>query len=506
MARTHDIPKSAGIGIDFGTTNSVVATSDKSRPKPRTKALLDKSSPHPSVVWYKVGGEPEVGRKAKDNILGSADATGHFFISSVKRELGKERSYSIFGAKRHATEVAAEIFSHLKADAKKNHNLEVEEAVVTIPIEFDGRARRDLRKAANLAGIHIKTFVHEPFAAIVGYCCSERSPKQLADREGETCLVFDWGGGTLDITVTRIEGRTISELATAGIPNRSGDHFDETLANFAKTEFIERNQIAVEQFVLQPGTKDRLRRECELGKIKLSEEDELMIGLMDFYRSNGKPFNLEEFINREKFEELIQADVNDAMAKVDHVLERAGLRSTDIDLALLIGGTSRIPRIQKEMSDRFGTRMVRVENADSIIAEGAAIVDALNLHPVLARPICIELSDGKPYEIFKAGSLAKPESCTKKVALFCTDNRDGQARLIVKEGFGPNNANFVTKCVVPVAVCDSIPKPYNHERVTANFLLDEDLVLKISAVGAINPQVAEAEIHDLCFALKLFEE
>ena len=446
-----------GIGIDFGTTNSIVARSIRANPKPHTVALLtSEGKPHPSVVWYSAGGEPKVGRIAKDNIYGYSEAPGNMFIPSIKRSLGKDLSFSIFGTKHHTTDVAAEILRHLKTDAQANHDLDVASAVVTIPVDFDGRARRDLRRAANKAGIHIKTFVHEPFAAIVGFCFSEREPRQLSERNGETFLVFDWGGGTLDITVSRIEGDTISELATAGISNRSGDHFDETLANFAKSEFMNRHQIAVDQFVIQPSTKDRLRTECESGKIILSEDYDVMIALSSFYRGDDRVFSLEELVTRERFGALIQRDVVEAMVQVDKVLETAGLRPSDIDVAMLIGGTSRIPCVRKEMHDRFGTKIAQVENADSIIAEGAAIIDALDLHPVLARPICLELSDGSHYEVFKAGALAKPEICSKAVALFCTDNRDGQARVIVKEGVGPYKDHFSTKCVLSVPAVDPV--------------------------------------------------
>jgi molecular chaperone DnaK len=203
---------------------------------------------------------------------------------------------------------------------------------------------------------------------------------------------------------------------------------------------------------------------------------------------------------------MIQPDVDEALATMHRVLERAGLRPTDVDLALTIGGTSRIPTIRKEMHDRFGTTMVHVKNADSVIAEGAAVVDAMNLHPVLARPICVELSDGSHYEVFKAGEIAKREICSKEVAFFCTDNRDGQARLIVKEGTGPFKDQFAPKCVLSVPVSTSLPKPYNHERVTAKFVVDDDLVLRVSAKAATQASGAEGEAYDLCFALKSFGE
>ena len=477
------------------------------KPNPRVKALLANDvRPHPSVVWYHVSEEPRVGRIAKSNILGFSEAPGNLFISSIKRSLGKGRTFSIFGSKVPAWQVASEIFRHLKHDAQQSYGTEVSSAVVTIPVNFDGRARRDLRLAAHQAGIYIKTFVHEPFAAIVGYCYSGKSNRTFQQRDGEKILVFDWGGGTLDITIGQVEGGTVTELATSGLSDRSGDHFDDLLANFAKTGFMERNRLQPDMFVLPPGTRDRLRSECELRKIDLSAEPEAMISLDGFYQVNGAYLVLDEYLSRSTFEGLIDQDVSEAMARVDQVLESAGLRSSDIDLALLIGGTSLIPRVRKEMFDRFGVKMVQITNADSIIAEGASLVDALNLHPVLARPVCIELSDGSHYEIFRAGELAKKEICTKEVALFCTDNRDGQARLIVKEGTGPFKDRFSTKCVLSVPVSPSLPRPYNHERVTARFVLDEDLVLKVSAVGAIKPEVADAEVFDLCFALRAFEE
>jgi len=354
--------------------------------------------------------------------------------------------------------------------------------------------------------VYIKTLVHEPFAAIVGHLHSGSGAAMWAEREGQTILVFDWGGGTLDITLGRMQGGTISELATRGIADRSGDHFDELLANYAKTEFMKRHRIRAEEFALQPSTNDGLKAECEAQKIFLSDHEETAISRARFYHSQGKPLDLKESVTRMAFEKLIEPDVAEAMAKVDQVLNDAGRRPTDVDLALLIGGTSQIPRVRQEMHDRFGTKLVQALRPDSVIAEGAAIVDALNLHPVLARPICLELSDGSIYEVFKAGEIAKPGICNKEVALFCTDNRDGQARLIVKEGAGPFNDRFVTKHVLTIPVSPQLPKPYNHERIIARFLIDDDLVLRISAKAATQSEPSVAEVYDLCFALKSFGE
>lgn len=505
MGRSR-LAKPDGIGIDFGTTNSVVAVSSRGDPVPRTRSLLADGLPHPSVVWYQVGHDAIVGSTAKKNMLGFADAPGNFFVPSVKRSLGKGAEVSVFGTKHPVWEVASEVFKHLKSHAAETGSVEVTNAVVTIPVDFDGRARRELRQAADHAGVFIKTFVHEPFAAVVGYLYSEKEAAKLAQREGQTILVFDWGGGTLDITVARIKGGMVSQLQNAGLADRSGDHFDNLLANHAKTEFRNRNRISAEQFVLQPSARDRLRTECELRKIDLSSKENASIQLRHFYNADARVLDLTENVTRPTFESMIEPDVEEALASMHRVLDQAGLRPADVDLALMIGGTSRIPRIRKEMEDRFGTTMIHVSNADTVIAEGAAIVDAMDLHPVLARAICVELSDGSHYEVFKAGEIANREVCSKEIAFFCTDNRDGQARLIVKEGIGPFKDRFATKCVLSVPVSPELPKPYRHERVTARFVIDEDLVLRVSAKGATQIAGAEGEVYDLSFALKSFGE
>lgn len=148
--------------------------------------------------------------------------------------------------------------------------------------------------------------------------------------------------------------------------------------------------------------------------------------------------------------------------------------------------------------------MYEIEKADAIIAEGASIVDALGLQPVLARSVNVELSDGSLYEISKAGEIANPEVCRKKVNFFCTDNRDGQAKLVIKEVAGrKSSARPFTNEVLSIPVSPDLPKPYNHERVTTDFALDYDMVLHVAAKGATQTTGARREIYKLCFGLRI---
>lgn len=493
-----------GFGIDFGTTNSLVAAY---RPKASTTTpCFEKSTalPHPSVVWYRLDEVPRVGREAKRNISGFAEVAGNAFVQSVKRYLGRNETLDIFGEKRSAKSVATDIFRFLRSDARSSYGFEVNEAVVTVPVYFDGCARRDLREAADKAGIYIKSFVHEPFAALVGYLYGGDAQQNLRDQEDKNILVFDWGGGTLDITVGQVANGRVIELSTAGISDRAGDHFDRVLGKIATRKFQDRNAVTSDQLQLTPTTKDRFYIESERCKIALSDEGTQEIELADYLRVDGKVFDLTEEINRQELEEELFPDIDQARLQVNRALEAAGLRARQVDLVLLIGGTSRIPAVQRAMRERFGCTVVNVKNSNSIIAEGAAIADALGLGPAFAASVAVELSDGTHHEVFKAGDLAKAKICNKTINFFCTDNRDGVGRLIV--GLTDSyNGKFDRKAIITLPVSPDLPRPYSHERVTANFYLDEDLVLHVDVKAATQSKGENKEIVDLRFALSAME-
>jgi len=490
-----------GVGIDFGTTNSVVAIH---HPKSRKTAVCTDratSLPHPSVVWYRLAEPPRVGREAKRQISSFADVPGNAFVQSVKRFLGHSESLDVFGARKLPRDVASDIFRYLIDDARDSHGFSIKEAIVTVPVYFDGLARRELRKAADAAGLYIKTFLHEPFAALIGYVCRHRA-EDLSQMAGQNILVFDWGGGTLDITVGRVEENRIVELATEGLSNQAGDYFDELLGNVGKRRFVEANGIPAEQFEIRSTTKDRFRAECERCKIALSSEPEKRIELGDFYRTDGRVMDLSEVVTRGDFEAEINSVADEARRRVDKALEMAGLTARQIDLALLVGGSSRIPLVKELLRERFGHAVVEVPNADSIIAEGAAMADAFDVRPAFAASVAIELSDGVPHEVFKAGDLAIPDACRKNLNLFCTDNRDGVARLVVGL-FDNASRRFERKRIITLPVNAELPKPYSHERVEASFVVDEDLVLTIDVKAATELQGAHDEIVDLRYAVSL---
>ena len=489
-----------GVGIDFGTTNTIAAIY-KTALKETQPLYSETTFPHPSVVWYKPNNSITVGVEAKKNIMGFADVEGNRFISSIKRHLGLGESISIFGHNKTASEVAAEIFKHILRDAELRYKYPLQAGVVTVPIYFDGWARRELREAANTAGFFIKSFIHEPFAAIVGYCHRIGQGLQMGSMDGRTFLVFDWGGGTLDITVAAVINGDLTELSTGGIADRAGDYFNKKLEKVAISGFREKLGASPNEL---PIASDRLLEECERAKIALSSKETESIQIAQLCHYNGRFQNINEPVTRSDFDVLIDMDVKDAMGEIEQALEVAGISSREVDIALLVGGSSRIPLLHKYLREKFGARMHEVERADALIAEGAATIDALGLQPVLARSLNVELSDGSLYEIFKAGEIANPEICHKRINFFCTDNRDGQAKLVIKELAGrKSSARPLTNEVLSIPVDSDLPRPYNHERVTADFALDDDMVLHIAARGATQTAGANCEIYKLCFGLRV---
>jgi len=488
-----------GYGIDFGTTNSVVSSvaSDDGE----AFAYLENGQPHPSVVWYSIDHDPIVGRRARENFHQYVDAPGNRFIRSVKRMLGKGHSYELVGEPRDAWEVASEIFAHLKRTVMRaTGSDDLREAVVTIPIHFDGRARNELRRGARAAGIEITTFIHEPFAAVVGYYRSQGA--DLASAPPERILVFDWGGGTLDVTLVRVADGRLEELATGGIGDIAGDHFDDAIGKWAIGRFVDRVGISPEEVRLPSRAKDVLSIESEAAKIRLSSTQQTVLLTPRVAERDGEVFDLEETLDRPTFEGLIGPDLRRALREMDGVIESARLTVAEIDRVLLIGGSSSIPLLRSEMARRFGSRVVAIQRSQTIIADGAAEVAYRGYQPYLVNSIVLRLVDRSEVTILDRQTLL-PTRVDVNRTLVCTDPRDGTARLVIAERpveSGPRES--VQAGILSVPVQEGLPKPFSNERIHAKFAIDDDLILRVLASGAATGEVARMDLYDLRFGLR----
>jgi molecular chaperone DnaK (HSP70) len=276
-------------------------------------------------------------------------------------------------------------------------------------------------------------------------------------------------------------------------------YFDEKTLRLSHHRFLESSNLTLEEAPVGATLKDRYLGRCEAAKLILSDERSADLDVTSAFRVNGKIYDVTQELSRDDFESQVGIDVRDAMSKVDSVIEEARLTARDVDLVLLIGGSSRIPMVRREIQERFGSRVVYVKNADTIIAEGAARVDYLGMLPVLARSLGVRLADGAFYELFPARTVAKPGVCAKQINFFCTDNRDGEAKLVLVEKYDGREMN---ERVLGIPVSRDLPGRYNDsERVTVDLSLDQDLILRVFGKGATQERGVSAEYHDLLFAL-----
>lgn len=506
--------KALGFGIDFGTTNSLVcAWGDALKGEPRPIAFWDKAPsgnrPHPSIVWYGPHQGAKVGREARENIGGYSTSMGHVFVSSIKRRLGRDEDVELVGgARKPAWEVASEIFRYLREHAHTHEMLRqskrvVDECVVTVPVDFNGKQRSDIRRALQRAGLKLQTFLHEPFAAMVSHFYDPND--KLNGVAGKRTLVFDWGGGTLDVCITEVtaDGSHVFEVSHDGVADRAGDEFDARLMQVLKRKLIDRSELKFEDLPLRGSTRDRLRIAAENCKIALSTKLEERVEVPSLFELFGKLHDLEETIRRDEFEEVVRPEVIEAEACVLRCLNKALLTPGLIDYVLLVGGTSNIPLVRSMMERIFGARVAVAYEPDAAIARGAAIVAAEGWIPYNVKDVGVVLSDDTLFTVLPAGQPLIA-SASKKFSFYCVDPRDGVARLQIGEHKrkGDRNISSLGDCLL-VKTHPRIRELRALDRINAQFIVSEDATLRIVAQSAGTGDQSGLDVHDLCFGLKI---
>lgn len=504
------------IGIDFGTTNSLIVAYDKKKNAFTYFNFSDRGNrpmPTSSTVWYH-DNVVDIGKIARDNINKFGDVEGHHFERSIKLKLGMAQHLNIFGSPVDPYIVAGEIISRLKETAiNKWHaektGVDMSRAVFTVPINFSGNARRDLRRAANEAGIEITTFIHEPFAAIVGYVFSKYESetntkvlRRLGALEGKHILTFDWGGGTLDITVVKVQGGKMIELGTSELTNVAGDKFDEDIALFAWNSFIDQygNKYTPEYLeTIRRKKWDRMLAIAEQCKLELSKRNS-----SDFIleRITGGNEDIDITITRSDFLRLIKDALDLACNRIDDALHEAGIQDIDIYKVLLTGGTCYIPAVKDRLIEKFGQRVAEVKNADLAIAQGAAVIAEMGWLPFLTKDIQIALSDGSYWPIFERNMpIAANKTAHNAEEFNCVDSRMKCAKVIVCEGVGQRRDKNLAVLNVPI-----LGHAKFGDELVVEADLDKNIIMTIKAHGKM--AVAQgcsirktAEVTQLCFGL-----
>jgi molecular chaperone DnaK len=345
------------VGIDLGTTNSVVSTLEAGEPAVIPNAEGARTTP--SVVGFSKAGEVLVGEVAKRQAITNPDRT----IRSVKRHMGTNWSVEIDGKKYTAQEISARILQKLKRDAEAYLGDTVSQAVITVPAYFDDAQRQATKEAGQVAGLEVLRIINEPTAAALAYGL---------DKEGgdQTILVFDLGGGTFDVSVLEIGEGVFEVKSTSGNTHLGGDDWDQRVIDWLVTSFKNDHgvDLASDKMALQ-----RLKEAAEKAKIELSAVQETTVNLPFITATNEGPLHLDYKLTRAKFQELTADLVDACKGPFEQAVKDAGLSTSDIHHIILVGGSTRMPAIQELVQSLSGKEAHKGVNPDEVVAIGAAV-------------------------------------------------------------------------------------------------------------------------------------
>jgi molecular chaperone DnaK len=366
------------IGVDLGTTNSCVAVMEGNEPVVITNSEGKRTTP--SIVGFLNGGERKVGDPAKRQAVTNPDKT----ISSIKRFMGSSFEESkgevkrvpykvvnskgtprveIDGKEYSPQEISAMVLQKMKQTAEDYLGSEVTEAVITVPAYFNDAQRQATKEAGEIAGLKVMRIVNEPTAAALAYGLDKQSKDMKI-------VVFDCGGGTHDVSVLELGEGVFEVLSTDGDTHLGGDDFDQAIIDWLVTEFKDENGIDLTKDAM---ALQRLREGAEKAKIELSSSPSTEINLPYIMPVDGIPKHLVRTLSKAKFEQLVDSLVERTIAPCKSALKNAGLKTTDIDEIILVGGSTRIPAIQEAVKKFFGKDPSKGVNPDEVVALGAAI-------------------------------------------------------------------------------------------------------------------------------------
>mgnify|MGYP002399055290 CR=1 FL=1 len=344
------------IGIDLGTTNSCVATM-----KNGTSTIIPSSTgarTTPSIVAFAKNGERLVGQPAKNQAVINSERT----IVSIKRKMGSDSKIKIDDKKYSPQEISAMILTQLKKDAEKVLGTEVKDAVITVPAYFTDSQRQATKDAGRIAGLNVVRIINEPTAAALAY--------GLDRQEDQKIMVYDLGGGTFDVSILEISKGVIEVLATSGNNHLGGDDFDNEVIKYIVNELKIKHNLNISS---DPQAKQRVREAAEAAKIELSKYNKTEILLPFIGTDKYGPVNFESTLTRDKFNEITKHLVEMTKGPVMSAIKDAGIKISEIDKVLMVGGSTRIPAVNDLVFGITGKQPFKGINPDECVALGAAI-------------------------------------------------------------------------------------------------------------------------------------
>ena len=348
------------IGIDLGTTNSCVAVVEGGKPVVITNAEGERTTP--SVVAFTKDGERLVGGAAKRQLATNSGRT----VSSIKRHMGSDYRVHIDGKDLTPQEISAMILAKIRRDAESYLGEPVTEAVITVPAYFDDSQRKATQDAGRIAGLNVLRIINEPTAAAVAYGLDNEASQKI--------LVYDLGGGTFDVSIIEIEDGTFTVLATGGDTHLGGDDFDQRIVEYAVAEFKKSDRIDLSR---DPAAMGRLKEEAEKAKKELSAAPSAQLNLPFIAVGKDGPHHLDISLSRPQFEMMTGDLLARTVAPVQNALRDAGISASQLGKVLLVGGSTRMPAVERQVKELLGCEPSHSLNPDECVAMGAAVQGGL---------------------------------------------------------------------------------------------------------------------------------
>ncbi len=455
------------IGIDLGTTNSCVAVMEAGEatviPNPEGARTT------PSVVGFSKTGERVVGQAAKRQAVTNPERT----ITSIKRHMGSDYKVTIDGKGYTPQEISAMVLQKLKSDAEAYLGETVTEAVITVPAYFTDAQRQATKDAGRIAGLEVKRIINEPTAAALAYGADKEDDQKI--------MVYDLGGGTFDVSIIEMGDGIQEVLATAGNNHLGGDDFDDRLINYLADEFRKENGVDLRSDKM---AMQRLKEAAEKCKIELSGMTQANVNLPFITADATGPKHLDINVSRAKFNELTADLVEATMGPVRQALSDAGLKASELDKILLVGGSSRIPAVQEAVKNITGKDPFKGINPDECVAMGAAIqggvlsgeVKGIVLLDVTPLSLGLETLGGVFTKIIDRNTTIP----AKKAQVFSTA-ADGQTSVEVHVLQGEREMARDNKSLGMFHLDGIMPAPRGIPQIEVTFDIDANGIVHVSA-------------------------